>query len=376
MLGVYAQGFLGGKTCGECSGYGVIGGNPKPACPIIITFFSGLVMSESVEEFTAKVEKLDICQIDGGKHGRHSSNSRNGMKNICYKFMQRRCKNTNCVYIHDGKLCPQYYRTGHCSRADECTKNHFVSALEKEEAPEDTKEKRTHRKPGKRTIKRNTETWEPMKKPVDVRIVFDLGHMEQKCTTQLTDRDILLAPNLFHEYPTQYIYNQLVQEIENCGLPKGNLLKLWHGNDKIEGTHFIADDKMAWKKACPTFELVLDRVKTFFQMEIRATRFNWYKDTSQWKPFHFDAAAMKPEKAALQNFTVGVSFGATRDAAFEHASTKTVLSLPQADGCIYAFAKDTNILWRHGILQDNPVRNEGRISIIAWGWVDQMVPVA
>nr|CCA16435.1 conserved hypothetical protein [Albugo laibachii Nc14] len=192
-----------------------------------------------------------------------------------------------------------------------------------------------------------------MNKPIDVRIVCELGHLQEECTTKLTDRDILLAPNLFHDYPKQAIYDQLVNEIENCGLPTSDLLKLWHGNDKFGGTHFIADAKMAWKKACPTFKLELDRVERFFGMKIRAT------------------PAMKPEKAVLQNFTVGVSFGATRDAA-----TKTVVSLPQADGSIYAFAKDTNILWRHGILQDNLVRNEGRISIIAWGMVDQMTPVS
>ncbi len=129
---------------------------------------------------------------------------------------------------------------------------------------------------------------------------------------------------------------------------------------------------MKWKEQCPTFAMVIERIQKFFKMNIRATRFNWYKDTSQWKPFHHDAAAVKPEIAEKQNFTVAVSFGATRDAAFEHAQTKTVISLPQPDSCIYAFAKDTNIIWRHGILQDMPVKQEGRISIIAWGWIDGM----
>ena len=40
------------------------------------------------------------------------------------------------------------------------------------------------------------------------------------------------------------------------------------------------------------------------------------------QPFHHDAAAMKPDKARTQNFTVAVSFGCERDAAFEHAETK------------------------------------------------------
>ena len=44
----------------------------------------------------------------------------------------------------------------------------------------------------------------------------------------------------------------------------------------------------------------------------QATRFNWYRNTSEWKPFHHDAAAMKPDKARTQNFTVAVSFGCER----------------------------------------------------------------
>ncbi len=49
---------------------------------------------------------------------------------------------------------------------------------------------------------------------------------------------------------------------------------------------------------------------------------NWYRSTDEWKPFHHDAAAMKPAMAEKQNFTVAVSFGGERDAAFEHAQTK------------------------------------------------------
>ena len=60
---------------------------------------------------------------------------------------------------------------------------------------------------------------------------------------------------------------------------------------------------------------------------------------------------MKPDKARTQNFTVAVSFGCERDAAFEHAETKTVVAMPQPNGTIYTFGRDVNIIWRHGILQ-------------------------
>ena len=229
--------------------------------------------------------------------------------------------------------------------------------------------------------KKNTECFVPKTDPVDVRVVLDLrstfiedcAHCAQiEPIPELTSRDILLSPKLFDDFGKYEIYNKLVSEIENCEIPETELLKLWHGNDKIEGTHLIADDHRKWKEHCPTFNMVISRLKQVFKMDIKATRFNWYRDPDHWKPFHHDAAAVKVDKALTQNFTVAVSFGATKDAAFEHAKTKTVISIPQPDGTIYSFTNDTNGIWRHGILQDKREQELGRISIIAWGWVDNV----
>lgn len=289
---------------------------------------------------------------------------------ICKNFMYKNCqKGSNCKYIHNKFLCFHFWKNETCKFGDECKKSHSF------EEPNESQQLRQHKFKKQFIKKKNTECFEPMTKPVDMRIVCDNGNSLQKASVNLTTRDVLLAPNVFGDFKNGELYKKLEEELNNCNVPHDKLLKLWHGNDKIEGTHLIADDKTKWKEQCPTFQLVIERLRNFFNMDIQATRFNWYKDTSQWKPFHFDAAAVKPDKAEVQNFTVAVSFGATREAAFEHADTKTVISLPQPDGWIYAFAKDTNIIWRHGILQDNPIRDEGRISIIAWGWVDNMTKI-
>ena len=63
----------------------------------------------------------------------------------------------------------------------------------------------------------------------------------------------------------------------------------------------------------------------YFDMDVKATRLNWYRDSTEWKPFHHDAAAMKEKFARTQNFTLGVSFGAERDAAFEHAQVRFLI---------------------------------------------------
>ncbi|OWZ03513.1 hypothetical protein PHMEG_00024748 [Phytophthora megakarya] len=361
----------------------------------------------------------------------HFEDEANLFKTVCRTFVRNKtCSRAGCKFVHDKQLCPFFWKTGQCKYGDECRKNHFVTLSDpstkedetltagceetekkkkhtkkqkdkkpkenkpnkdgntktdkpKEEAKdagkqEDKKAKKKRKKKNERrqATKKNTENFEPMTKPVDLRITYDLGSKDDKFSTPLASRDVVLVPNLFSDFKKGELYAKLMHELDNCGIPREQLLKMWHGNDKIDGTHLIVDDHSSWKAKCPTFDLVTDRLKQFFSLDIKATRFNWYKDTSQWKPFHFDAAAVKPHIAAIQNFTVGISFGVTRDAAFEHGKTKTVVSVPQPDGCVYAFAKDTNVIWRHGILQDVPVREEGRISVIAWGWVDNMADIA
>ena len=48
------------------------------------------------------------------------------------------------------------------------------------------------------------------------------------------------------------------------------LWQSWHGD-----SHFIADDKRNWKEHCPTFTMILDRIRHYFDMDIKATRLNW-----------------------------------------------------------------------------------------------------
>jgi|TARA_B110000090_G_scaffold118903_1_gene132335 hypothetical protein len=114
-------------------------------------------------------------------------------------------------------------------------------------------------------------------------------------------------------------------------------------------------------------------------MDIKATRFNWYRNANDWKPFHHDAAAMKPNFARMQNCTVAASFGDEREIGFEHAKKRTMVSLPQPNGSMYAFGRDVNIEWRHGVMpvvpnhRDQPQQTQqGRISIVCWGWVEQI----
>lgn len=133
-------------------------------------------------------------------------------------------------------------------------------------------------------------------------------------------------------------------------------------------SHLIADDNLDWKEKVPTFQYILDKIASYFNVTIKNTRFNLYKDSNDWKPYHHDAAAVKEHISKVQNFTVGISLGATREISFEHVKSKTIISIPLLNCTAYAFSKDVNIEWKHGVPQIHPDNafNEGRISIIAW----------
>lgn len=208
---------------------------------------------------------------------------------------------------------------------------------------------------------RNTTDFNPSHHPPDMRIVYQ--HGGPKFERPVTVRDVILVSGLFDN--SDHIYQQLSDEISQSGLSQEQLWKSWHGD-----THFIADDHLGWKNSCPTFQKILAKIADFFDMNIKATRLNHYNDSNEWKPFHHDAAAVKKDKAETQNFTVAISFGLEREAAFQHAKTGTILSVPCPNGSVYVFSRDVNIIWKHGIRQMKPEQytHQGRYSIIAWGW--------
>jgi hypothetical protein len=250
----------------------------------------------------------------------------------------------------------RFYLHNKCKKGDECAFKHIdLKSLKK------TKNK----------TKKNTESFEPINNSVaDIRIVYH-NKNEDILNLNLTPKDLLIVNNLFSDFHSGEIYNKLMNEINTCGIDINTLLKLWHGNDKIEGTHFIADDKLFWKDKCPTFNMVLSRIKTYFNMNIKSSRFNLYTNTHQWKALHFDASAIKPYIAKMQNYTLAVSFGVTREIILERdTKDKTKIALPIGDGVVYGFTHEINCTWRHGVLQDIEKKEEGRISIIAWGWMN------
>jgi hypothetical protein len=228
--------------------------------------------------------------------------------------------------------------------------------------------------PKKKPIKaKNTENFKPCHVPADILLLVENGSNQPHTKLSFQTQDVIVVTDLFGKDDDMTIYNNLLKEMNETGISEDQLWKLWHGD-----THLIADDHLNYKDKVPTFMMVINKLRDYFNMDIKATRFNLFRgDSADWKPFHHDASAVNPEKAKIQNFTVGVSFGATREIAFEDAKNperyRKVISVALPNSSTYAFTRDININWKHGIpqLPPNKQKNMGRISIIAWGYLSQ-----
>jgi hypothetical protein len=220
---------------------------------------------------------------------------------------------------------------------------------------------------------RNTESFDPATTLVrpDVRVWVGSNTIDQY-NRVLKHDDVVIVPELFGGEDDWSLYYQLVQEVTAIQKDpihnKGSEWISWH-----EGAHLIAKNV----NGSATYKTIVDRMCEYFNIDKNSnigTRFNWYRDSSDWKPFHHDSAAFNPQRAKNQNITVGASFGATRELAFIRTEEyrngdKCRLYFPQVNNGVFSFGRDTNILWKHGVTALPPPEQDGkgRISIILWG---------
>ena len=263
------------------------------------------------------------------------------MEKICKHYVSGTCTKSPCHFTHVDNVCRHHY-FGTCRHGTTCKQSHQYKLQTRPKKP------------------KNTESFVPSHTPADMRVLISSGK-DYKYPHQYHSRDVMVVPDLFEDLGD--VYTTILREMKE----RDEVWKLWHGD-----SHWIADDHLKWKTECPTFMKIIDRLAAYFRMEVKATRLNWYRDSSEWKPYHHDAAAVDEKKAKTQNLTIGVSFGMVRDASFEHATTKTTVNFPLSNGMTYGFGSQVNIEWRHGIPQVKDLVEEGRISIIAWGWADMM----
>lgn len=248
---------------------------------------------------------------------------------LCKHYIKGKCTRDECRFKHVDNICRTYFFTGTCKNSN-CKFSHEY-------------------KEPKKPI-RNTESFEPSHKEPDLRIRVN--------EPIVAGNEICIVHNLFWN---KDIIDILLSEINASNF------KLWHGD-----SHSIADDSLNWKDSSPTFSTIIDYLCNYFDMVPGSTRFNYYENSKDWKPYHHDAAALKPEKAKTQNITVGVSFGLRREISFESADqnkfNRKTINFTLPDNTVYAFGNEVNVRFRHGIPQLECDINKPRVSIIVWGY--------
>lgn len=194
-----------------------------------------------------------------------------------------------------------------------------------------------------------------------------MGAKSKVFSKTLKHDDVVIVPEFFCAEDDWDMYYKLVEEMRELQKEgqKGSEWIPW-----AEGSHLISKNP----KGCPTYEKIVRRTAAYFKIKpgSEATRFNFYRDSSDWKPFHNDSAAYNAQRAQMQNITVGVSFGAERELAFLHGSNGARAYFPQCNGMLFAFGRDVNIKWKHGVnaLPKELHDGKGRVSIILWGRTD------
>lgn len=258
---------------------------------------------------------------------------------VCKHYILGKCNRDECKFEHVDNVCRRFFSTGSCNR-ENCKfgHEHNICKSSKPDRP------------------KNTETFEPSFKEPDIRVRFN--------EPVKAGNEISIIKDLFWN---KDILTELLKEV-----PQDVLLK-WHGDN-----HLIADDSVNWKKHSSTFCTIVEYLCNYFDMKPGSTRFNLYNDSADWKPYHHDAAALKPDKARTQNITVGVSFGLTREISFESADSnkfnRKTINFPLSDATIYAFGNEVNMRFRHGIPKLKEYIDRPRVSIIIWGYSNYLKP--
>ena len=115
-----------------------------------------------------------------------------------------------------------------------------------------------------------------------------------------------------------------------------------------------------------TFKRVTQAMAPHFDVEINPTRLNFYRDGTDWKPFHHDSHAYGGREKR-EDFTMGASFGSERELTFLHEPSGQQFSFPQRNGDVFAFTTEVNKRFKHGVPKLTRGAGGPRFSIIAWG---------
>jgi len=90
----------------------------------------------------------------------------------------------------------------------------------------------------------------------------------------LLDGNAIYLPHFFCTLQDFAIMQALVQDLKQN---EGEVMINWSKHFKHENPEFS-----------PTFKEVVNQLSKYFDVDIYATRLNFYPDQTSWKPFHHD----------------------------------------------------------------------------------------
>jgi hypothetical protein len=217
---------------------------------------------------------------------------------------------------------------------------------------------------------KNAESFDPKTTFCRPQMRVIVEENRDKYPSQLKSDDVIITPNFESE---DNIYETLINEmkcLQDQEVQDSKYIS-W-----ACGTHLLIKNPDESK----TFQKIIKRICSYYDLDPTSisVRYNFYKDDVDWKALHFDSAAFNKERAEKQNITVGLSLGKTRELVFKHAKNDTLVYFPMKHGSLYSFGKAVNIQWMHGInaVPKNEQTQEGRISIIIWGFAKNVIPEA
>ncbi|KAG5486760.1 hypothetical protein LSCM1_08016 [Leishmania martiniquensis] len=185
---------------------------------------------------------------------------------------------------------------------------------------------------------------------VDAQLISDF--------TSILRGNAVYIRNFICDEKDMHLYDSLKEElVASTGatmLGSGGLMN-WSKHQVFENPKDISQ----------TFNGIIDMLAEYFDVDVYATRLNYYRDGTQWKPQHHDSHAYGG-CALREDFTVGVSLGATRSLLFVHEASRREFDFPQMNGDCFAFTGEVNQLFTHGVPRAHMPTGD-RFSIIAWG---------
>lgn len=176
---------------------------------------------------------------------------------------------------------------------------------------------------------------------------FNIGLNED--FMKILNKNTFYLPNFLCETIDLTLFNALKRDVDS----QMEGIIIWNKHFKHEDPTFSE-----------TFKQIVRRMSDYFNVEVLASRLNYYKDGNDWKTFHKDSHAYN--NGQKEDFTMGASFGATRALEFKYDKTGSKFSFPQHNGDIFAFTSVVNDQFMHGVPKMHEATGP-RFSIIAWG---------